>query len=94
MNILNILVTQRRLKRLEQVDGIVKSIQNNEYIEPIDILQGVDGTLVCEEGHHRLAAYYLAGKEQLEDFEYNLLYAESYRPHFGSVKDLIDRSTK
>jgi len=92
MNILDVLVTQRKLKRKELLPVLVEAIKNNEYIEPIDILKDSNGRYIIENGHHRATAYVISGRDKLEDYEYNVLYADSERPVFGSIKDLMDRT--
>ena len=92
MRILDILVTQRKLKRKELIPILVVAIKNNEYIEPIEILKDSFGRCILQNGTHRLYAYLIAGRDKLEDYEYNVLYADSERPVFGSIKDLMDRT--
>lgn len=92
MKIETIKVTQRKLKRKEQLQDLIKSIQNNEYIEPIILHKQPDDSVHCIEGHHRLIAYYLAGKHELEDYEYELILADNEKPCFGTVKNFIERN--
>lgn len=92
LDITTVFVTQRKLKRLDVLETLKKLIVDGTYIDPIEILQTDDGKLELHDGHHRLAAYYLCGRFQLEDWEYILLPMNSTRPRFGTVKGLIERT--
>lgn len=63
-----------------------------QRIEPITLSQFEDGTIQVDDGHHRLAAYWLVGRRELYPYEYELLYRDNYKPRFGKVKDLVKRN--
>lgn len=88
MKIKDIQITQRVLNRSEQIDGLVASIKAGESIEAI-ILQRHRGMIQVWDGHHRLAAYHLAGREELFRGEYELIECQTGRHRFGTIEDLI-----
>jgi len=88
LRIKDIQVTQRVLNRSEQIGSLVASIQADENIEKI-ILQRHRGVIQVWVGHHRLAAYHLAGREELFDGEYELIEGQTGRHRFGTIEDLI-----
>lgn len=93
MNILEILTTQRSLNRKSQLHNLVIAIKNNEQIEPITIFKTISNELILHNGHHRLAAYFLAGRKDLYSYEYELLYKDECKfPVFGTIKNFIGRS--
>ncbi len=73
LNIQDIFATQRCLKRKEQIDSLMKSINDGERIEPILLFQDDNGRVSVLDGHHRLSAYYLAGRTILETWEFTLI---------------------
>lgn len=93
MDITQVYVTQRGLRRLEQVSLIVEAIRNGEYITPILLSENEDTTVQIDDGHHRIIAYWLAGRKQLNKNEYILVLTNRLRPRFGKVPDLLMRVT-
>ena len=79
MLIKDIYSTQRNLRRKEQIQGLVEEIKENGYVKPILLFKADDGRVSVEDGHHRLTAYYISGKEVLDGNEYVLIEGEQSR---------------
>ncbi len=69
----------------------MESVRHHEPIPPVLLSEDDDGTVQVEDGHHRVTAYWLAGRERLEPYEYILIPRERRRPRFGGVADLLAR---
>ena len=91
MDVLSIHVCQRKLRNPGQLRGMVEAIASGDYLPPIMIACDEDGSLSLDDGHHRLAAFWLAGFCELRRQDYLLLPKDRYRPRFGSVQDLLSR---
>jgi len=89
MKIDSILVTQRKLKRKNLLHNLIDAICNFETINPIQLVQLENGTVYCNDGHHRLAAYKMLGREELEPHEYDLLLLDEVKPTFGNIQKLL-----
>jgi hypothetical protein len=89
MDITQLYVTQRKLRQPEQVYAIVESIHNGDYIPPILLSETDDGTVQVDDGHHRVLAYWVAGRTELVKNEYILVLTNRLRPRFGRVIDLL-----
>lgn len=88
MHVLDIWLSQRNLKRAEQIPALVEAILSGEVLPKILLSFDEDGSIQLEDGHHRLMAYWLAGRERLEPYEYLLIPTERKRPRFGKIVDL------
>jgi hypothetical protein len=94
MKLTDIKVTQRNINRPEQIPHLINTIKAGCFeIPPIELSILEDGQIQVEDGHHRLVAYYLAGRKHLKDYEYNLLPLETKWHQFGTVKDLAKRAS-
>jgi len=92
MNISNIFTTQRKLKRIDQLPALLKTIEEGGVVPPLRLSEFEDGSIQLEDGHHRFMAYWLSGRQELEEHEYELTYKdENHRVRFGFVTDLFDR---
>ena len=91
MQIKEIFVSQRRLRNVVQVPGMIQSIESDECLPKIEIWRDEVGTLQINDGHHRLVAYWLSGRRSLGSSEYLLIETDSARAKFGFVSDLILR---
>lgn len=91
MDIAILYVSQRKLRRAEQIPALIEAIRNEDTIPPIRITEAEDGTLQIDDGHHRAVAYWLSGRRRLERHEYDLLLANRYRARFGFIPDLLRR---
>lgn len=89
MKIAELYSTQRNLRRKEQIKELVKSIQNNEYIEPVLLSESEDGKVQVENGHHRVIAYYLSGRDVLKEDEYILLNGDTGRIRICKIEKLM-----
>ena len=84
-------VSQRKLRAPEQTHALVRSVLNGEPIRPVLLSEDDDGSIQVEDGHHRVVAYWLAGRHRLTSEEYVLILRERLRPRFGRIPDLISR---
>lgn len=91
MDIATLYVSQRKLRRAEQIPALIEAIQNGDYISPIRISEAEDGTLQIDDGHHRAVAYWLSGRKRLERHEYDLVLTDRHRARFGFIPDLLRR---
>ena len=89
MRILEIYVTQRKLRHPSQ---IVEMMLNRESLPPIILVELEDGTVEIHDGHHRMVTYWLLGRERLKKGEYLLLQLDrSHKRRFGRIEDLWGR---
>lgn len=72
MQILDLWVTQRSLKRVEQLPALMKA-----EFPPIEIVE-CDRPMVVN-GHHRLMALWLSGQRVLRPEQYILIYQDNPR---------------
>ena len=80
MLIKDIYATQKCLKRVYQIPEMVRRITEHGYIgAQIILFRSDDGKYSIVDGHHRLTAYFAAGKEVLDGNEYVLLEGEICR---------------
>ncbi len=89
MRIEEIYVTQRKLR---YPDKLLLMIEDIKLLPPIILGQLEDGTIEVREGHHRLVAFWLAGRKTLSVEEYILVQIDKSRPRFGKVEDLWKRT--
>lgn len=87
----DIYTTQKNLKRASQIPELLNAIKSNEYVEPITLAIARDNKIQVENGHHRLIAYILSGKQYLTKEEYNLILF-SKRPKFFTIFNLIPKN--
>jgi hypothetical protein len=91
MDITQLFVSQRKLRRAGQVPGLVRAIRDGEPIRPIRLSEAADGTVQVDDGHHRAVAYWLAGRSRLGRPEYTLVQTDRPRPRRGCLADLVAR---
>ena len=91
MQIEEIWMSQRKLRNIAQVAGMVQTIKEGGFLPRILIGHDKDGSVQLEDGHHRLVAYWLAGKSTLSGDEYLLLEKDQWRPRFGKIHELLLR---
>ena len=84
-------VSQRKLRAPEQVHMLVESVRCLDPIPPVLLSEDDDGSVQVEDGHHRVTAYWLAGRRELWPEEYILTARGRIRPRFGHICDLIAR---
>ena len=92
MDITKLFVSQRKLRQPGQILALVEAIQNGDYIPPIRLSESEDGTVQVDDGHHRIVAYWLGDRTELERHEYTLILTDRPRPRFGRVADLLRRA--
>lgn len=68
---------------------MVRSLKQGIDLPKIELVC-CDGEIQIHDGHHRMAAYWLAGRKELERHEFLLLHQENYpKPRFGKIRELI-----
>jgi hypothetical protein len=70
---------------------MVKALLDSDVLPPIVLCQCEDGEIQVEDGHHRLVAHFLSGKEELEPQDYLLLQKDQWHPRCGKIDNLITR---
>lgn len=91
MQIKELLVSQRTLRNVDQIQAMIDAIENEEWLPRIEIWVDEAGVRQISDGHHRLVAYWLSGRRSLHPSEYLLVYTNAARARFGGVADLILR---
>lgn len=89
IDIAKIWMSQRLLKRPEQIVGMIKAIDDGSLLPAITLNLTEDGEIQVEDGHHRLVAIWLSGRKRLKEHEYILLEKDQWRPRFGRIEALI-----
>ncbi len=91
MQISEIAMSQRKLRAVEQLAGMIRTLNEGGSFPRITLLRDEAGVIQVGDGHHRLSAIWLSGRKVLREDEYLLVEAESYRPRFGRIADLLVR---
>ncbi|MEM7476461.1 MAG: hypothetical protein AAF483_15840 [Planctomycetota bacterium] len=91
MEIKRLLVSQRKLRNVLQIEEMIVEIENGGCLPRIEIWRDSFGVCQVSDGHHRLVAYWLSGRRVLEHSEYLLIESDSVRARFGGVACLILR---
>jgi len=91
MEIVTLFVSQRKLRNPQQVFALVEAVKNNEFIPPVRLTESENGDVQVEDGHHRITAYWLSGRNILFNNEYILVQGNQRRPRFGRVPDFVKR---
>ncbi len=91
MQIQQIWMSQRGLRRFFQVEKMVDDLLNGSSLPQITLHRYDNGEIQIKDGHHRLTAIWLSGRKHLEKHEYVLVEADQYRPKFGKIIDLLQR---
>lgn len=98
MNLADLHVTQHELRNLDQIPQMVEFVQNGGVFtleeitrhndgdtSLISLTRFEDGRVFVHNGHHRVAAVWLAGREKLNSFEYLILekkYSDYLEPNY------------
>lgn len=90
MQIAQIWMAQRSLRRVEQIPAMIEALKTGGDLPRIILLRSEDGEIQVQDGHHRLVAYWLAGRESLGRYEYILLEGDQYRPRRGKIERLLE----
>lgn len=91
MHIQKLWVTQRQLRNAGQIPAMVEAIRNGKLLPKIELGRAEDGSIQVEDGHHRLTAYWLSGRKELEPQDFILVEKDRYRTRFGNIEDLMER---
>jgi len=83
MHIQNIWMSQKSLRRKEQIPEMIRVIEEGGNLPPIIIAECEDGEFQLEDGHHRLTAYWLSGRTNLERGEFVLVQKDQWRTRHG-----------
>jgi hypothetical protein len=95
MDITRIWMSQRGLRRAGQIPAMVETLKRGDELPRITLVRGGDGEVQLHDGHHRLTAFWLAGRRELQRHEYLLLEQDRYhRPRFGRIDSLLKRLSK
>lgn len=90
MHLASLYVSQRRLRNPAQVPALIEAVLNGDPIPPIALSEDDDGSIQVEDGHHRVTAFWLAGRQNLHPQDYLLLaISECPRPRFGTVPEFV-----
>lgn len=93
MKIADIWVSQKSLKRYKQIPELVEIIKSGNYheIPAIELICNDHDEVQLLDGHHRLAAYYLAGWRTLEYSDFHITTAETgfQLRKFGKIDKLV-----
>ncbi len=92
MDISRLFVSQRKLRRANQIPALVTAIRDGDPILPVRLSEAADGTVQVDDGHHRVMAYWLAGRTRLGRHEYTLVLTDRPRTRFGRLADLVARA--
>lgn len=98
MNLADLHVTQHDLRNLDQIPQMVEFVQKGGFFtleeitrhhdgdtSLISLTRFEDGRVFVHNGHHRVAAVWLAGRERLNSFEYLILdkkYSDYLEPNY------------
>lgn len=91
MQISQIYVSQRKLRNVAQLSGMIETLDEGGVLPPILLSRLENDSIQVEDGHHRLTAFWLAGRRRLDEGEYLLIEKDKWRPRFGTIVDLISR---
>jgi hypothetical protein len=90
MDIAQIWMSQKKLRRAGQIPTMIEALEKGDELPRITLVRCEDGEVQVHDGHHRLTAYWLAGRSRLDRHEYILLEQDHYhRPRCGKVERLL-----
>lgn len=89
MHIQNIWMSQHTLRRKEQIADMIRTLNDGGWLPPIVIIQNEIDEFLIEDGHHRLVAYWLTGRECLEEGEFLLIQKDHWKPSRGKIELLL-----
>ncbi len=93
MQLSTLYVSQRRLRNPGQIPAFIHAIRAGDPLPPVRLSEDDDGSIQVEDGHHRITAFWLAGKHCLTPQDYLLLpVSEHPRPRFGQVPEFVRRN--
>ncbi len=97
--IANLWATQRSLKRTYHLSPLIGYLEATKFRDarllPTKILGKIlleecDGRIYVGDGHHRVAAVWLSGRDYLDKYEYTLILPIKSRIILGRMVDLIE----
>jgi hypothetical protein len=81
-------MSQRKLRRVGQIPGMIESLEQGDVLPPIVLSRCEDEEIQVEDGHHRLTAIWLSGRKTLLKHEYVLVNKDQWKPRTGRIQDL------
>ena len=78
------------LRRKQQIEKMIQTLTDGGWLPPIIISQNETKEFQLEDGHHRLCAYWLAGRTSLEKGEFILVQKDQWKPKVGKINILLD----
>lgn len=93
MDISIIWMSQRSLRRAGQIPAMINHLKKDGVLPPITLLRDEQGVIQLRDGHHRLTAIWLSGRDRLAPHEYVLVDSDHPPARFGRLLDLIDRNS-
>ena len=89
MDITKIWLSQRNLRRAGQIPAMVRTLCNDGVLPPITLARCEDGEIQVDDGHHRLIAIWLSGKNDLDLHDYVMIEKDRWKPRCGKISDLM-----
>lgn len=77
------------LRRKDQIAGMIRTLNDGGLLPPIVIIQNEKDEFQVEDGHHRLMAHWLSGKDHLEKEDYMLIQKDQWKPKLGKIGILL-----
>ena len=77
-------ITQRSLNRIDDIPAMAADPSG---LPPVLLDQSPDGSIEVQNGHHRLHAYWIAGRRFLEFGEYILVQVDYNKTRFYRLED-------
>ncbi len=90
INITQIWMSQRTLRRAGQIPAMIEALQQGDTLPPVVLSICEDDEIQLEDGHHRLAAIWLSGKKILHSHEYILRERTRWRTRCGKIERLTE----
>ncbi len=91
MQITDIWMSQRKLRRIHQIPAMMELLEEGGCLPKIILSRSEDGSIQVEDGHHRLTAIWLTGRQKLYKHEYLLLEKNQWKPRFGKIINLTHK---
>lgn len=90
MDITKIWMSQKTLRRAGQIPAMIETLCEGGVLPPITLARCEDGEIQVEDGHHRLTAIWVSGRNELDYHEYIMVEKEQWKPRFGKISELVE----